>query len=40
MGWFGVFLLTLVAGKIGNLIDDEIERENDALGNADEAKEV
>jgi len=40
MGWFGVFLLTLIAGKIGNRIDDEIDRENDALGNADEVKEV
>ncbi len=40
MGWFGVFLLTLIAGKIGNRIDDEIERENDTLGHADEAKEV
>lgn len=31
MGWFGVFFLTIVAGKIGNRIDDEIEAENDVL---------
>ncbi|WP_342526978.1 hypothetical protein MKY84_00460 [Chryseomicrobium sp. FSL W7-1435] len=27
MGWFGVFFLTIVAGKIGNRIDDEIDAE-------------
>lgn len=40
MGWFGVFFLTLVAGKIGNRIDDEIDSENDSLGKTDEAKGV
>ncbi|WP_232336791.1 hypothetical protein [Planococcus lenghuensis] len=29
MGWFGVFFLTIVAGRIGNKIDDEIEAENE-----------
>lgn len=27
-GWFGVLFLVIVAGKIGNHIDDEIEKEN------------
>lgn len=40
MGWFGVFFLTIVAGKIGNRIDDEIDSENDALGVSDEVKDV
>lgn len=40
MGWFGVYLLTLVAGKIGNKIDDEIERENDDLVDPDDVKGV
>lgn len=31
MGWFGVFLLTIVAGFVGNRIDDEIEAENELL---------
>lgn len=38
MGWFGVFFLTLVAGKIGNRIDDEIDRENDELVDTDDVK--
>ncbi|RNF40127.1 hypothetical protein [Planococcus salinus] len=40
MGWFGVFILTLVAGKIGNRIDDEIDRENESLSESDEVKGV
>lgn len=27
-GWFGVLLLVVIAGKIGNHIDEEIEKEN------------
>ncbi len=27
-GWFGVLVLVFVAGKIGNHIDDEIDKEN------------
>ncbi len=27
-GWFGVLILTVVSGKIGNHIDDAIEEEN------------
>ncbi|HBV87490.1 MAG TPA: hypothetical protein DEF42_12735 [Desulfosporosinus sp.] len=27
-GWFGVLILVIVAGKIGNHIDNEIEKEN------------
>lgn len=27
-GWFGVLFLVIVAGKIGNQIDDDIEKEN------------
>ncbi|TDL31286.1 hypothetical protein E2R51_12995 [Jeotgalibacillus sp. S-D1] len=38
LGWFGVFFLTIVAGKIGNHIDDEIDRENESLGHSDEIK--
>ncbi|HSI67381.1 MAG TPA: hypothetical protein VK947_08205 [Planococcus sp. (in: firmicutes)] len=38
MGWFGVFFLTLVAGRIGNKIDDEIDRENDDLVDSDDVK--
>ncbi|AJD89841.1 hypothetical protein JMA_05240 [Jeotgalibacillus malaysiensis] len=38
MGWFGVFFLTIVAGKIGNRIDEEIERENEATSSSEEAK--
>ncbi|WP_227396180.1 hypothetical protein [Jeotgalibacillus aurantiacus] len=38
MGWFGVFFLTIVAGKIGNRIDDEIEQENEAAESSKEAK--
>lgn len=34
MGWFGVFLLTIIAGIIGNRIDDEIDAENDLLENS------
>lgn len=33
MGWFGVFFLTIVAGKIGNRIDDEIDAERGAVTN-------
>ncbi|OHX49336.1 hypothetical protein BB776_00930 [Planococcus salinarum] len=40
MGWFGVFFLTLIAGKIGNKIDDEIDLENDSLGETDEVGRV
>lgn len=36
MGWFGVFFLTIVAGQIGNKIDDEIEQENKGLNRAPE----
>ncbi|WP_227935230.1 hypothetical protein [Alkalihalobacillus deserti] len=28
LGWFGIFILTIIAGKIGNHIDDEIDRES------------
>lgn len=28
MGWFGIVLLTVIAGKLGNHIDDAIEDEN------------
>lgn len=38
MGWFGVFFLTIVAGKIGNRIDDEIDRENETIVETNEAK--
>lgn len=38
MGWFGVFFLTIVAGKIGNRIDEEIERENEATSSSEKAK--
>jgi undecaprenyl pyrophosphate phosphatase UppP len=38
MGWFGVFFLTLVAGRIGNRIDDEIDRENGELVDSDDVK--
>ncbi|PYZ95544.1 hypothetical protein CR205_18615 [Alteribacter lacisalsi] len=27
-GWFGIFVLTLVASRMGNQIDEEIERES------------
>lgn len=30
VGWFGVLFLTIVSGKIGNHIDEEIEKENQA----------
>jgi hypothetical protein len=40
MGWFGVFLLTIIAGIIGNRIDDEIEAENDSLENSRETEGV
>lgn len=33
MGWFGVFFLTIVAGKIGNRIDDEIDAERGCVTN-------
>lgn len=28
-GWFGVLILTIIAGAIGNKIDEAIERENE-----------
>lgn len=28
VGWFGVLGLTIISGKIGNQIDEDIEREN------------
>jgi cytochrome b subunit of formate dehydrogenase len=28
VGWFGVLALTIISGKIGNHIDEAIEREN------------
>ncbi|WP_209122880.1 hypothetical protein [Alkalihalobacillus sp. BA299] len=31
VGWFGIFILTIVAGKIGNHIDDAIDEENSRL---------
>ncbi|MBB5179592.1 putative membrane channel-forming protein YqfA (hemolysin III family) [Planomicrobium koreense] len=40
MGWFGVFLLTIVAGIIGNRIDDEIDAENDLLDNSRDTEGV
>ncbi|HSP22866.1 MAG TPA: hypothetical protein VLQ20_11155 [Planococcus sp. (in: firmicutes)] len=40
MGWFGVFLLTIIAGAIGNRIDDEIEAENVLLENSRDTEEV
>ena len=27
-GWFGIFFLTIVASRLGNRIDEEIEKEN------------
>ncbi|OLO38810.1 hypothetical protein BTR23_11155 [Alkalihalophilus pseudofirmus] len=33
IGWFGIFILTLIAGKIGNHIDDAIDAENEQLAN-------
>ncbi|WP_249870750.1 hypothetical protein [Oceanobacillus saliphilus] len=29
VGWFGIFILTIIAGKIGNHIDDAIDAENE-----------
>ncbi|PSL41549.1 hypothetical protein B0H99_102233 [Planomicrobium soli] len=40
MGWFGVFLLTIIAGKIGNKIDDEIDSENSVDAESDKARGV
>ena len=40
MGWFGVFLLTIIAGIIGNRIDDEIDAENDLLDNSHDTEGV
>lgn len=40
MGWFGVFLLTIVAGIIGNRIDDEIDAENDLLDSSRDTEGV
>ena len=40
MGWFCVFLLTIIAGAIGNRIDDEIEAENVLLENSRDTEEV
>lgn len=40
MGWFGVFLLTIVAGIVGNRIDDEIEAENGLLEESRETEGV
>lgn len=42
VGWFGVFLLTIVAGKIGNHIDVAIEEEDNRNQQlkAKDAKEV
>ena len=37
-GWFGVFILTIIAGNIGNRIDDEIESENDLLEKTEDVK--
>ncbi|WP_216829068.1 hypothetical protein [Alkalihalobacterium elongatum] len=31
IGWFGIFILTLIAGKIGNHIDEAIDEENARL---------
>ncbi len=31
VGWFGVFLLTIIAGYLGNHIDDEINKENESI---------
>lgn len=28
LGWFGILILTIISGVIGNRIDDEIERED------------
>lgn len=30
-GWFGVLMLTIIAGKIGNHIDAAIDAENEAM---------
>ncbi|WP_017381279.1 hypothetical protein [Paenisporosarcina sp. TG-14] len=38
MGWFGVFILTLIAGKIGNQIDEDIENENMSLARTEKEK--
>ncbi|WP_096187227.1 hypothetical protein [Evansella halocellulosilytica] len=27
-GWFGIFVLTIIASKMGNQIDEDIERES------------
>lgn len=40
MGWFGVFLLTIIAGIVGNRIDDEIEAENGLLEDSRETEGV
>jgi hypothetical protein len=34
-GWFGILFLTIVANKVGNRIDEEIERENGLLTSAE-----
>ncbi len=31
LGWFGVFFLTIVAGRIGNQIDVDIDQENENI---------
>lgn len=31
VGWFGVLFLTIIAGKIGNHIDEAIDAENEAM---------
>ncbi len=28
LGWFGILFLTIISGKIGNSIDESIEKEN------------
>lgn len=38
-GWFGVFILTIIAGKIGNQIDDAIDAENALLQKQNEDSE-
>lgn len=40
VGWFGILLLTIIAGKIGNHIDDAIDAENALLEKKKEEKGV
>jgi hypothetical protein len=39
VGWFGILILTVIAGRIGNQLDDEIEAENVLLQQSKENTE-